>query len=275
MYSDTDDDDDDRYFDDFEKDIFNEISRRALIRNKIISRSQSAQQLLPSKMENAPISFTKNSATQTSMAKEAKRMQSTSKIVIKRQTQGNKTEKREVIIQTNIDHDGKVCRTTEIRNSKQNMIKIENECFPPLMMNNDKQEQQQQQQQPQQRRRLQTNDENSTFPRTQSAFDLMTDNDDAMITGKTDDDFLSNKAFSSLDIRSSSTPKSPVASEGYHSERLDHTPSQYVIEPPESFRKTDNNIWVMNNETLVENIGQETNITTKASTTRKPAANEC
>ncbi|KAH7641189.1 hypothetical protein HUG17_4233 [Dermatophagoides farinae] len=314
MYSDS----DDTYFDDFEKDIFNEISRRALIRNKIISRSRSAQQLLPpTRMmedDNTTINRTTNSSTQTQrnamMMKRdnhttpisaQKGMHSTSKIIIERKTHGNQSTKREVIIQTDIDHDGKVRRTTEIRNTKHmlpmDMIKIENECFPPLMMmtsgggsTNDKKEanddddydEQKQEQKERLQRRQQMNNHSI----------LMTDNNNDDLHGKTDDDFLSNKAFSSLDISSSSPPppqpqpppppmaKSPVTSEGYHSERLlhdsSHSQRQYLIEPPESFRQTPqysspDNIWVMNNETLIENVGNnEMNITTKASTTRKP-----
>ena len=358
MYSDSDDDDDvveddddnedDTYFDNFEKDIFNEISRRALIRNKIITRSRSAQQLLPTRIEDTT-NLMKNSGTQTKNLKRdnnnvrisetpstmgattatttnQKRMQSTSKIIIERQTQNNQKEKREVIIKTDIDHDGKVHRTTEIRNCKQknmlpmiDMIKIENECFPPttlpsslMMMTNDgrnndniqdEHEQQERRRQQQKKKNVSNEKLNDIFPRTQSAFDLMTDhnnNNENMILGKTDNDYLSNKAFSSLDIRS--LTKSPVISEGYHSERLDsstqihhhnhkrqHTPEsdrqqqqQYIIEPPESYCQTPeyspnnmNNTWIMNNETLIENSGKEMNITTKSSTIRKPTIEEC
>nr|XP_027206169.1 probable WRKY transcription factor protein 1 [Dermatophagoides pteronyssinus]XP_027206170.1 probable WRKY transcription factor protein 1 [Dermatophagoides pteronyssinus] len=355
MYSDSDDDDDvveddddddnedDTYFDNFEKDIFNEISRRAMIRNKIITRSRSAQQLLPTRIEDTT-NLLKNSGTQTKNLKRdnnnvrisetpstmgtttattttsQKRMQSTSKIIIERQTQNNQKEKREIIIQTDIDHDGKVHRTTEIRNCKQknmlpmiDMIKIENECFPPttlpsslMMMTNDDRtttnndnipDDERQERRRQQKKKNVSNEKmNDIFPRTQSAFDLMmtdNNNNENMILGKTDNDYLSNKAFSSLDIRS--LTKSPVISEGYHSERLDsstqihhhnqrnhqHTPEsdrqQYIIEPPESYCQTPeyssnnmNNTWIMNNETLIENSGKEMNITTKSSTIRKP-----
>ncbi|KAH9415163.1 hypothetical protein DERP_006253 [Dermatophagoides pteronyssinus] len=265
------------------KYIFNEISRRALIRNKIITRSRSAQQLLPTRIEDTT-NLLKNSGTQTR----------------------NMKQKREIIIQTDIDHDGKVRRTTEIRNCKQqnmlpmiDMIKIENECFPPttlpsslMMMTNDgrnndniQDDEQKERRRRQQKKKNVSNEKmNDIFPRTQSAFDLMmtdNNNNENMILGKTDNDYLSNKAFSSLDIRS--LTKSPVISEGYHSERLDsstqihhhnHNHQQSYCQTPEYSSNNMNNTWIMNNETLIENSGKEMNITTKSSTIRKPTIEE-
>lgn len=261
IYSDS-DDNESVNFENFEKNIFNEINKRATIRNRMSARTQakfynsvpdstepkirvkrnsSAQTIdgETKKISNVIINENKNenklitNGNVETILPEQQKLQSTSKIIIER-ISNDKKDKKEIILYTDIDKDGKVRRTTEIRNHKQklpsDLIKIENEYYPTGLIESSIDEMDSENK----NISAQTSKQ-QLFPRTQSAFDL-TDND---VLAKTDDDFISNKALSSLDISS----KSPAISEGYHSERMDShyrstTPQNYVIKPPEMFRET-------------------------------------
>ena len=173
-----------------------------------------------------------------------KNLHSTSKIVIER-TRLNQKEKSEIVMKTNIDKEGKVHRTTEVTNSKFKPNEVSNTLGPyqcataatsvkPQVYDSEKLE----------NLRKANSDlsfyhAKNMFPRPLSAFDLT----ECDLSKKPNDDLLSGKAFSSLDI----SAKSPVISEGYHSEQYGSRQmsnlNEYLIDPPEPFQGDGGKNW--------------------------------
>ncbi|KPM08446.1 hypothetical protein QR98_0069650 [Sarcoptes scabiei] len=338
MYSDN----EDYGFDDFEKNIFNEISRRAILRSKNLSKSQSELNKRQQEERSSPMRSTmRNSSTQTldrdnqeeslerirrsspsllasnidndSIQRDSDRdkqtnpmtmisgseadifepkLHSISKIWIDRPK-----EQREIYMKTDICKDGQVKRMTEIRNKKPNeeMIRIENECFPPdhhrewvdqnSIDNRETGAQPMKILKTEGHKETNRHREKELLSRTQSAFDLFEED----IINANQNEYLFGKAFSSLDISDS---KSPI-SEGYYSEHLDSlnrnlSPTtnnqsyplitrQFSVQKnkdndkiqPKIFSKAYNNegkenLWTLNNEMIIENVGNEMNITTRS-----------
>lgn len=144
-------------------------------------------------------------------------------------------EKSEIVLKTDIDKEGVVHRTTEVKNRKFKQKDSSNRSAASLRTTNE---------QAQSRHMRKVNSDmnvchsRNQFSRPLSAIDIS----NSEFVKKKDTHFMSDKALSSIDIAA----KSPVISEGYHSEYLDssnrmHTPSQeYLIEPPKSFQNETN-----------------------------------
>lgn len=153
----------------------------------------------------------------------------------------NQKEKSEIVFKTNIDKEGKVHRTTEVTNSKFKPMESQTtKVEPAFEMPAPAYDSESLEKLRKANSDMSFHYAKNIFPRPLSAFDL-TDSD---VMNKSTDDFISNKAFSSLDI----SAKSPVISEGYHSENLGpnqiHSSAEYLIDPPEPFQSDfDSKTW--------------------------------
>lgn len=161
-------------------------------------------------------------------------LRSTSKIIIER-VRMNQKEKSEILLKTDIDKEGMVHRSTEVKNRKfkpkqatnRHMSNVgvvdSNESKYLRKVNSD----------------MNVCHSRNMFSRPVSAIDIP--NSD--FTKKKENHFMHDKALSSIDIAT----KSPtVISEGYHSEYMDHSNNRidsehndYLIEPPTTFSGND------------------------------------
>ena len=159
-----------------------------------------------------------------------KNLRSTSKIIIER-VRMNQKEKSEIVLKTDIDKEGVVHRTTEVKNRKfkpkdsnknSTMPRSSKEPVQNLHKVNS---------------HINVNHGRNQFLRPLSAIDIP----NSELMKKKQDHFMCDKALSSIDIAA----KSPVISEGYYSEYIDSTnrintpppPCQeYLIEPPKCFQ---------------------------------------
>ncbi|KAJ6223312.1 hypothetical protein RDWZM_001857 [Blomia tropicalis] len=318
-------------FDDFEKNIYNQISNRAMMKNKMMNRKQTSRttniddELNQTKLrhsstqtnqvEEIPIKETKTTQERDndkmpstpsmtmggSQPIVPNNLRSTSKIIIER-VRMNQKEKSEILLKTDIDKEGMVHRSTEVKNRKfkpkqatnRHMSNVgvvdSNESKYLRKVNSD----------------MNVCHSRNMFSRPVSAIDIP--NSD--FTKKKENHFMHDKALSSIDIAT----KSPtVISEGYHSEYMDHSNNRidsehndYLIEPPTTFSGNDtakpssqceweevskseitnrttndlldnfkdmelarDGILTLTNDTMIDNTGKQTNITTKSRTIRK------
>lgn len=312
IYSDS----DETSFDDFEKNIYNQISKRALIKNQMSNKrpegekeqkiydqkdldalrvKTSSTQTMAPEMKHQQQSYSRQSrattpetapseddsespfqsagfhepptpeipvqppppistvpatpipATPTPILK--RNLQSSSTILIER-VGNNRKEQSEIVLKTNVDNDGVVHRTTEVKNRKfKPKSSASNKAT--LIANKGQQSQKTASNYHYKDRYLRkvNSDMNvchskNYIQRPVSAFDISGEVlDDAYSKRKQSND-LGNilggeKAFSTIDIPS----KSPVISEGYHSEYLDSHPrvdtptnkGRYIVEPPMAY----------------------------------------
>lgn len=166
-----------------------------------------------------------------------KNLRSTSKIVIER-VRMNQKEKSEIVLKTDIDKEGVVSRTTEIKNRKfrakeQSSPRKE----PSFESSTEPRKKHLRKVNSDMRQSLNVQHTRNCFSRPVSELDIP----NSEFGKKKGDNFFYDKALSSIDIAA----KSPV-SEGYYSEYLDQscnrmngTPvasQEFLIQPPKSFQ---------------------------------------
>lgn len=160
-------------------------------------------------------------------------LRSTSKIVIER-VRMNQKEKSEIVLKTDIDKEGVVSRTTEVKNRKFRAKEQSSPRKEPLFESSTE---------PRKKHLRKVNSDmnvrhsRNCFSRPVSEMDIP----NSEFGKKKGDNFFYDKALSSIDIAA----KSPV-SEGYYSEYLDQscnrmngTPvasQEFLIQPPKSFQ---------------------------------------